>query len=147
MKKVLLIVLLVIAAPLVGLMLMVGTCTGGLWLATSGVVEQADKLVKLAGKQQFHEAYALTSSGLRGQADEAAFTASLKQLKLDRAISVFWNARQVANDRGSVAGTVKLGDGGEQPVAIDLVKEKGVWKIDAVHPPSETPAKPGEQQL
>jgi hypothetical protein len=145
MKKALLIILLLVALPIAGTLLLVGTCAGGIWLAFSHVTEPGSALVRLAGAQKFHEAYALGTAELRAREDEAAFTKELKELELDRARSVSWNHFNVVNSDATIAGTVKLGDGRERPLTIQLIKEAGAWKIKSVQ--GEAPPSSDEKQL
>jgi hypothetical protein len=127
--------LIIVGAIILGVVLLIGTCAGGLHFLLKGPSEAGDKLVQLCGAHKYHEAYELTAPGLRATRDEAAFTAELQKLGLDRATSVSWSSRQINNSNGRVVGTVRLSDGRELPLEVRSVKEGGRWQITEVIPP------------
>lgn len=117
-------------AAVVGVVLCVG-CSGLLAL-TQPVVDASDEFLGLLGQGKITEAYACTGNGYHALQDEASFTAGVKQLGLTDFSSVSWNSRKINNDDGSVEGTVTTRSGGTTPIAMQLVKEGGKWKIVSV---------------
>src|SRR5262245_28360182 len=93
-----------------------------IFVFTQPVVDASDEFLGLLGQGKIAEAYAASSSRLRGQLDEASFTAAVKHVGLTDYSSVFWNNRKRMNQEGDVEGTVTTRNGGGARVALHLVE-------------------------
>jgi hypothetical protein len=129
--------LIIVGSIILGFVLLIGTCVGGVVMMTRGPVEAGDKLVQLCGSKKLHEAYELTTPTFRANTDEAAFKAQIEGLGLDRAISASWTSRNIENSDGRIAGTVRLADGKVVDLEVRSVNRDGRWQITSISPPSE----------
>ena len=123
------IVLIVVGASFLGLLLLIGSCVGGLLLFTKGPVDVADKLVQLCGANKIHECYQLTGREFQENTDEASFTASVRRDGIDKAVKASWSSRKVENDKGFVSGTVELSDGKSIELEVQSLHRGGRWEI------------------
>ena len=97
--------------------------------ATTPAVEAAENFLSLLANDKMAEAYALTSSALKGQQSEAQFAANAKKLRLTDYRSVIFWQRNLTNNVAELSGTMTTKDGGSVPISLKLVQEDGKWVV------------------
>jgi hypothetical protein len=131
LNKAVKITLIVCGACFLGFVLLIATCVGGAVMLFKGPAEAADKLVQLCGANKIHECYQLTSPGFQKETDEAAFSELVHKTGLDKGQSTSWRSRNIENDHGAVAGTVRTSDGRTLQLEVQSVHQDGRWLITA----------------
>jgi hypothetical protein len=116
----------------IGLFAGVAALCAGIIAVTRPVVDASDQFLTLLGQGKIADAYASTAEGFQAQQDEASFTKAVQQLGLTDYSSAFWNNRRIMNQQGTAEGTITGKNGGTKPIAIQLVKEAGTWKVAGV---------------
>lgn len=119
------IVLIVLAA----ITLLVGVIVGGVFYATSGITDAGDEFFEAARRGDYEAAYALTSTELRNDSDVIRLQRYLEGSGLDKVTDTSWSSRSMENNVGRLEGSVTTESGGTIPLKMQLVKEKGGWKI------------------
>ena len=56
----------------------------------------------------------------------------MRQGKLAGNQGTFWHSRKVEGDEGDLEGTLELSGGTKLPLTVNLVKEKGDWRIHGI---------------
>lgn len=99
---------------------------------TSGVAKTGDEFFAAVVSGEKEKAYGTLSDAFRASTPEDELAAFLSANGMDKVSDVGWSSRSVSGGRGSLAGTLATTEGGSIPVEIDLIKEKGRWKIYAL---------------
>jgi hypothetical protein len=121
--------LLIVAGVLGGIAALGGGLVALIFFLTSGVTTAADQFLALLGQGRTPDAYRSTASAFQRTTDEPAFAQVVAELGLDHFASSSWSSRRFQNDTGAVEGTITTREGGKVPLAIQLVKEGGAWKV------------------
>jgi hypothetical protein len=115
-------------------LLLVAVIGGGLYFMTKGAIDGVQAPLAALRSGSVDEAYAHTSEEYKARVTRDDFAALLDahpSLK-ENAEANFWppnGSVQVVNDRAKLTGTLVSRSGVREPVAIELVKEGGEWKI------------------
>ncbi|MBU1693228.1 MAG: hypothetical protein KJ726_04220 [Verrucomicrobia bacterium] len=117
---------------LLGIVVVLAIIIALAFFATSGLPKAADEFFSLVQQGKIQEAYLATAAEFRAATSEEAFAAFLESTALGGYQSASWSSRKIENNTGKLEGTVTTRDGGQIPVAVDLVKEGETWKILAV---------------
>ncbi|MBX3576591.1 MAG: DUF4864 domain-containing protein [Rhizobiaceae bacterium] len=101
--------------------------------ATSGLVEPVERQLAAMKAGNMEAAYAETSEAFQQATPMDAFIAFVDQNPIlkDTASHSFTN-RSINNGIGVLEGQLTSSTGGVVPVAYQLVKENGVWKIQHI---------------
>lgn len=116
----------------------------GVLLLTSGIVEKTDQLFRFIKDNQIQEAYdQCTSEEFRKATSLESFKVFLEASALIHFKEAKWNSRSIENREGHLEGSVVTKDGGNIPIEVSLVKEKGQWKIHAIRKAASGLSEPG----
>ncbi len=113
---------LVMVAAIAGFVLLI-------FSLTRGATDAADRFLALSAEGKHHEAYLSTASAFRAQQDEASFITMMGQLGLDGYASASWPSRSIVNNEATLEGSVTTRAGAVIPVTMNLIKEKGEWRV------------------
>jgi hypothetical protein len=114
-----------------------GVIGGGVWFATTAVVDAVRAQIADIKRGDIDAAYARMTEDYRQantREDFAAFVAAHPSLR-ENTDSTF-SSRNVSNDTGTVGGTL-TGGGTTEKVTYSLVKEGGAWKISGIEFPDD----------
>ncbi len=121
--------------------------------ATRVLPVTAEQFFELIAAGETADAYATTAQEFRYHTDESAFAQFVTATGLARYKGVSWHYRAIERDRGSLEGTLRIGDG-SRPVTVDLVRENSEWRILAlelgdvgVRQAADAPGLPADEEL
>jgi hypothetical protein len=116
-------------------MCIVPACAALIFVMTAGIVDTADGFFKAIADQDLPRAKTYLSVEFAAASTPDQLKAFLDRSALSRFKSSSWNSRKIENSRGELIGKITTTDGGNIPVTIGLVKEKGAWKIYSIQKP------------
>ena len=117
---------------LVLLAILAGVIGGGVWFATSAIVDAVRAQIADVKKGDMDAAYGRMSEGYRQANSRDEFIAFVERHPgLRQNTDSTFSNRNVSNDTGTVGGTL-TGGGTTEKVTYSLVKESGAWKITAI---------------
>jgi Domain of unknown function (DUF4864) len=126
MPKELKILLSVVVCGLVVIGLFVGT----VFWATSGLLEPIERQLTALKSGDIDAAYAETSVAFRHGTSKGDFAKFVDKFPVLRnAASHSLTNRSIEDDIGKVSGSLIASSGALTPIAFQLVKEEGAWKI------------------
>lgn len=103
---------------------------------TKGLVDAADGFFLAVKEDDLARARGFLAEEFRASTSEEELRAYLARSALTRFEKASWSSRSIANERGTLEGSVETEDGGSIPVELALVKERGAWRIYALRKPS-----------
>ena len=102
---------------------------------TAPMAEEGEKFLAQLGAGSTEVAYGMTSATLRNSQTLDDFTGTVKAYGLDDFESASWSSRKITNDRGTLEGTARTKSGGSVPLAMEMIKEDGTWKVLSIKGP------------
>ncbi len=115
-----------------GLVLLVALLLGTVFWATSGVTAAADEFFAALARDDRAAARAMLSEGFVTSSSPAQIDALFADPQLSQVSSASWSKRSVNNNLGSLEGALTTETGGTVPISLELISEKGEWKIHAL---------------
>ncbi len=115
---------------LLGFVVVIGAIIGLAFWLTSGLTDVAEKQLVALRSGDVEKAYSYTSKDFQNATSLEQFRTfvdsypSLKNNKSD-----FFSNREIANDVGTLKGSLQSQDGAVTPIEYKLVKENNEWKI------------------
>jgi hypothetical protein len=110
-------------------------CVALIFVMTAGIVDAADGFFKAVADHDLPKARTYLSVEFAAASTPDELKGFLDRSALSRFKSSSWTSRKIENSRGELKGKITTTDGGNIPVAIGLVKEKGAWKIYSIQKP------------
>jgi hypothetical protein len=98
---------------------------------TASLPRAADQFFKHIAANDYDAAMAMTTPDFRASTDRAALEAFVRSNGLDGYKSASWTSRSMDNNAGMLEGSLIVTDGAI-PIAVNLVKHEGEWKIQNV---------------
>lgn len=99
---------------------------------TRGIVDTADAFFQAVREGRTADATSQLSEGFRAATDAQALMRFLDDSQIRRVESANWHSRSVSGGEGRLEGSLTTEGGGRVPIVIDLVKERGAWKIHRI---------------
>lgn len=96
---------------------------------TAGLPAAADDFFSAAAASDMEAAYAQTAIGFQEEVTLPQMVDYLNSTGLDGYVDATWRDRSFENEWGYLEGSIKTAKGQNIPLAIDLLKEEGTWKI------------------
>jgi hypothetical protein len=119
------------------LAILAGVIGGGVWFATSAIVDVVRAQIEDVKKGDMDAAYARMSEGYRSSNSREDFVALVEaHPSLRQNTDSTFSSRNVSNDTGTIGGTL-TGGGTTERVTYTLVKEAGAWKISGIEFPDD----------
>jgi hypothetical protein len=132
-----------LVAGLVVVGLIFGLGIGGAVFGTQGAVDAAKTQIAAIHKGDFDKAYGLCSRSMQSEISREDFQTSMASHPgLVNNSDTTFMSRSVNNDRAHLVGLLSASSGEKEPVAFDLVKERGNWKVSGIHLGSEAGSTP-----
>ncbi len=119
-----------------GIAAFVGLLFAAVMYFTSGLVDTTDAFFEAVRHKDFAKARSYLSEELDRNADDKALAEFLANGVLLDFQSSSWDRREVQSNRGRLNGSITSRTGGVVPLQVTLVKERGIWKIYAMHSPT-----------
>jgi hypothetical protein len=118
---------------LLAVVLFVSVIGGGVWMLTQGPAEDARAQLERIGAGQLDAAYAELAESYQARLSPEQFEAlvAAHPALAGYAESTF-SSRSVENDTARLSGSLSSQSGGIEAVRIELVKERGQWRITAI---------------
>jgi len=118
----------------------VAVLTFGLTLALlflfgpGGVSGAAQPFLDALAKRDFVAAAGMRTTRFRDAVAQEAFERFLSESKIGMYASGSWSGWKIENGVGTVDGEFTTATGETRPLRLSMVKEDGVWRIDAIQP-------------
>lgn len=113
----------------------------GLFTVISEVDDPVREMHAAMAEGQGARAYGFLAQSLRERVDRAEFEREFKAQRIWGDAGKFaFNARSVSGDLARIRGIYTRADGSVLPVFVELVRERGAWRISRFHfgaPPPE----------
>lgn len=94
----------------------------------------ANDFFQAISESRFQAAYDSTAFAFQAKINFNSFRAVARDLKLtDSPVSCEWEKEEKADDEAKLTGHVSVADGKPITVIVKLVRERGAWRIFAVH--------------
>ena len=118
---------------LLAIVLFVAAIGGGVWMMTQGPAEDTRAQLERIGAGQLDAAYAELAESYQARLSREQFEALVAaHPALQGYAESTFNSRSVENDTARLAGSLSSASGGVEPVRIELVKERGQWRITSI---------------
>ena len=118
---------------LTAVVLFVAAIGGGIWVMTRGPVEDAQKQLESIGAGELDAAYAELAESYRARLSREQFAGLVAaHPALEGYGEASFSSRSIDNDSARISGTLTSTTGGVEPVVIELVKERGEWRITSI---------------
>jgi hypothetical protein len=114
---------------LAALLLLAVVAGGAAIYFTRGAASTADAFFEAVRAERMGDAQRYLSEGFRAATDADALARYLDASQMHRVTATRWHSRSVSGGQARLEGTLTTESGGSVPIAIDLVKEQGAWKI------------------
>lgn len=111
------------------IIILIGGFVALVFSLTAGLPAAADSYFSAAASGDMEGAYTQTAIGFQEEVTLPQMVDYLNSTGLDGYVDATWNNRSFENEWGYLEGSVKSTDGQTIPLAIDLLKEDGTWKI------------------
>lgn len=116
----------IVVGSLVGLVALIAVVA---FVATAGIVKTADQFFAVARTDNVPGARLYLSDGFNRNLTEPQLHELIQQTGIGKMSDVSWHNRSIENGHGTLEGTLTTTDGAHVPLALQLVKEGGDWKI------------------
>ncbi len=133
---------------IIGVFMLFSACFGGLmmWVAadTADSVEPAERFLDHLSLREYHDAYALTAALFRAEQTEERFVEVVETVLFSDYELQHWRNRTL--ERGDVVrfrGTIVDDFGINVPIALDVAREAGEWKVLSMTGPVRRGLGPG----
>jgi hypothetical protein len=111
----------------------VGVIGGGVWMMTQGPAEDARAQLERIAAGDLEAAYAELAESYQARLSPEQFQALVAaHPSLAGYSQSTFSSRSVQNDTASLTGSLSSASGGVEPVRIELVKERGLWRITSI---------------
>jgi len=127
-----------VLVPALFFALFAGVIGGGVFYMTREPVSSVRAQLEEIREGRLDAAYARLSETYKARLTREAFLEMLEKHPAlrDNADASFWN-RSLQNDEMRLSGTLTARSGSKEKVAYELVRERGLWKIQAIRFPDE----------
>lgn len=119
----------------IGIVVFIGIAVALVFYMTAGMTRAADGFFQAVGNKDMVRARSFLAEGFRSSMDEAALQAFLTGQSIAGFKEARWSSRSVENGRGTLSGSIITDTGGVVPLSMELVKERGAWRIYAIRKP------------
>jgi len=118
---------------LLAVVLFAAAIGGGIWMMTQGPAEDARAQLQRIGAGDLDAAYAELAESYQARLSPEQFQAlvAAHPALAGYAESTF-SSRSIQNDTARISGSLSSTGGGVEPVVIELVKERGQWRISSI---------------
>lgn len=96
---------------------------------TGDLTKAADSFFTQIAEGNARAAYDNSAEGLKSENSFEEFQGFVNEMELAAFQSSKWTQRNIENNRGELQGTLSFSDGQTVPTRVELVKEKGAWKV------------------
>lgn len=118
---------------LLAVVLFVAAIGGGVWMMTQGPAEDARAQLDRIAAGELDSAYAELAESYRARLSPEQFEALVAaHPALGSYAESTFSSRSVNNDTAYLEGSLTSQSGGVEPVQIELVKERGQWRIASI---------------
>lgn len=125
-----------------------------LMFLTRGVVQDAEEFLALLAQGDIEAAYDSTATAFRTQTSQKSFEEYVTELGLLDNASASWTSRAMENNQASLNGSITTKQRAVIPLAMELLKEGGVWRVlsltgsqSGVFSSTEQPQLPTDEEL
>ena len=102
------------------------------FMLTAGADKAATAFVEEIAQRGPDAAYRDAAPALRLGQDAQAFSAQVRQWRLNDAVGANWPSRRLQNGRITLVGTVTLRSGENLPLRVDLIKAGKTWAVSGI---------------
>lgn len=97
--------------------------------ATSPIAKTADAFFEAWNIGQPQHSYGYLAQGFTQTISAEKLHKFMNDHRLNRGVDPSWNRRSITNNTGTLAGELTRADGSISPISMNLVQERGAWKI------------------
>jgi len=116
----------------IGIIVFIALLVALIFFLTAGLTRSADGFFQAVAQKDMAKARSFLAEEFRNRVDEHELEGFLASRSIAGFRSANWSGRSVENGRGVLTGSIITDTGGVVPISLDLIKERGSWKIYAI---------------